>query len=80
MLRPGKKMRSIVYGNDRRMRLCGRCRSWYVGEWNHSPLCTVCQAEARETPALPWVPWHDAPGFYGKAMTVGQGAIGEPVA
>jgi hypothetical protein len=81
MFRPGRKMRSIIYGHDRRMRLCGRCHSWYVSEGSYSPYCAACQAEARSTPELPWTARPEPPGFYdGGAMATGKAAIGERAA
>lgn len=41
---------------NRGLKRCLHCGSWFVTERAHSRFCTLCRAESRVLSALPWRP------------------------
>lgn len=39
---------------NRGLKRCPRCWSWFVAEGAYSRVCTPCRIEVRATPTLPW--------------------------
>ena len=42
-------------GHDRRVRLCGRCHSWFLLQGVRSRFCESCRSESEQGLALPWL-------------------------
>jgi hypothetical protein len=46
-------------GYDRRVRLCGRCHSWFLTEGARSRFCESCRLESECALVLPWLAKED---------------------
>jgi hypothetical protein len=65
----------VQTGYDRRVRLCGRCHSWFLTEGAHSRFCKSCRVESECALALPWlVQQDDERELYAEAVTAGHAA------
>ena len=47
-------MQGVGCHQNRGLKRCLRCWSWFVAKRAHSRLCTLCHAEDRATSAWPW--------------------------
>lgn len=57
-------------GHDRRVRLCGRCHSWFLTEGARSRFCESCRSESEHALSLPWlVQQEDESEAYAEAVT-----------
>ncbi len=45
----------IQTGYDRRVRLCGRCHSWFLMAGARSRFCESCRSESAHALSLPWL-------------------------
>lgn len=42
-------------GRDRRVRLCGRCHSWFLMQGVRNRFCESCRSESESGLVLPWL-------------------------
>ena len=47
-------MKRRYLGFDHRVRICGKCHSWFLSEGAHSRLCTLCCAEVKRAMERSW--------------------------